>query len=99
MFDYTNNSATTSALIASSLTSTADRSGLGNYVVHSGQTKQVTVQTTVSNGAGHFYYVVLNSLKFNTSDSNDGLGLGGAAADKVVTLPTSYQTSQLKINS
>jgi hypothetical protein len=94
VFDYTNNSATTSALIASSLTSTADRSGLGNYVVHSGQTKQITVQSTVSTGAGHFYYVVLNSLKFNTSDSADGI-----SGDKTVTLPTAYQTSQLKINS
>ena len=94
VYDYTLGVSTSSPAVASSLTSTADRSGLGNYVVHSGQTKQVTVQTTVNSGAGHFYYVVLNSLKFNTSDSAAGLG-----TDKTVTLPTAYQSSQLKINS
>ena len=95
VYDYSNsNTATSSTAVASSLTSTADRSGLSNYVVHSGQTKQITVQTTVVEGAGHFYYVVLNSLKFNTSDVNAGI-----SGDTTITLPTSYQSSQLKINS
>ncbi len=95
VYDYTNNNtATSSATVASSLTSTADRSGLGNYVVHSGQTKQVTVQTTVNSGQGHFYYVVLNAIKFNTTDSAAGI-----SGDTTVTLPTAYQSSQLKINS
>ncbi len=91
-YDYTAAAATTSSsLLASSLTSTADRSPLGNYVIHNGQTKQVTIQATIGSGLGHFYYVTLNKLVYGTADAN--------ASSTVLKLPTSYQSAQVKINS
>lgn len=105
VFDFTNSNTATSSNVtgsvianpnvATSLTSTADRSTLGNYVIHSGQTKQITIQVALSTaGAGHFYYAVLKNLKFNTSDASAGI-----SGDQTITLPTAYQSGQAKINS
>ena len=61
--------ATTTA--AASITSTADRTttGTNNYVIHSGQTKSVTVSYTKLGQAGYAYARLL-TLKFGTTDAN-----------------------------
>lgn len=92
VFDYTNGNTATSSNVTSSLTSTADRSTNGNYVIHSGQTKSVTVTASATAGAGHFYYAVLKNLYFSTVDT-------GTGTTSSITLPTSYQTAQVRIAS
>ena len=77
------NVATTTA--AASLSSTADRSALNNYVIHSGQTKSVTVSFTKV-GQGGIVQAKLSTLLFGTTDANP--------LSNSITLPTAYQTAQ-----
>jgi hypothetical protein len=82
LFDQ-NGVATTST--AASISSTADRSTLNNYVIHSGQTKAVTVQYTKL-GQNGVAQAKLQTLLFGTTDANP--------LSKSITLPTAYQTAQ-----
>ncbi|MDB5237518.1 MAG: baaA1 [Parcubacteria group bacterium] len=75
--------ATTTA--ASSISSTADRSTLNNYVIHSGQTKSVTIQLTKVGQSG-VAQAILSTLLFGTTDTNP--------LSSSIALPTAYQTAQ-----
>ncbi len=78
-----NNAATTTA--AASISSTADRSPLNNYVIHSGQTKSITVQFTKVGQSG-VAQAKLTQLNFGTLDATP--------TTNSITLPTAYQTNQ-----
>lgn len=75
--------ATTTA--AATISSTADRSTLSNYVVHSGQTKSFTIGFT-KQGQNGVAQAVLSTLLFGTADANPLL--------KTYTLPSTYQSPQ-----
>jgi peptidoglycan hydrolase-like protein with peptidoglycan-binding domain len=79
-----NGNGTTTA--AAALSSTADRSALNNYVIHSGQTKSITVSLTKVGQSG-IAQGKLSTLLFGTSDAT--VLTGG-----VVTFPNTYQTAQ-----
>ncbi|MDR3548075.1 MAG: peptidoglycan-binding protein [Candidatus Pacebacteria bacterium] len=78
-----------------SISSTADRTSgsTNNYVIHNGQTKQVTVSFTKS-GGNAYYYGKLSTLHFGTADT----GTSGPLS-QTFTFPTSYQTTQIYLNS
>jgi len=82
--------ASTTANTASStaISSTADTIS-GVYVVHSGQTKSVTITSTV-NGSGGYLYMALNSFKYGTTI--------GAPTASSTTFTTNYQTNQIYIH-
>ena len=96
--DQTTGVATSSTNITSGITSTANRSGLGNFQVNSGQTAAFTITATLSHGgSSHYFYAVLNSLKYGIIDANVG-GLNGST-DSVVTLPSNYTTNAVAVSS
>jgi len=81
-----NGNATTST--AASISSTADRSGLNNYVIHSGQTKSITISYTKL-GQGGIAQAKLLTLVYGLSDAT-----AVGASSKTLTFPTAYQTAQ-----
>lgn len=83
VYDQTGTATTTAA---SAITSTADRSTLNNYVIHSGQTKAVTISYTKA-GQGGYAYARLLTLKFGTTDANP--------LASSTSFTTNYQTSQI----
>jgi peptidoglycan hydrolase-like protein with peptidoglycan-binding domain len=88
-----NNSGGTVVASSSAITSTADKtSSVGNYVIHSGQTKSVTVSATV-NGGGTYYYAKLNSLNYGTVDS-----AGGTTASSTI-FNNNYQTAPVYVHA
>ncbi|MDB4992073.1 MAG: baaA1 [Parcubacteria group bacterium] len=64
-----NGTAATTTATTSAITSTADTSGSNNYVVHSGQTKQVTVTITLTQGFNQSVYAQLFNMKFGSTDA------------------------------
>jgi peptidoglycan hydrolase-like protein with peptidoglycan-binding domain len=80
----------TTAAATTTLTSTADRSALGNYVIHAGQTKSITVSFVKAAGNA-FYYAKLQTLLFGTTDGNP--------LASTITLPTAYQTNQVYLSN
>ncbi len=87
---YMNNGTSVSAS-SSAITSTADKtSSVGNYVVHSGQTKSFTVSATV-NGYGTYFYAKLNSLYYSTTDST--------TYGSSYTFNNNYQTSPVYVHA
>jgi peptidoglycan hydrolase-like protein with peptidoglycan-binding domain len=97
-FDATvyNNGSAVSTTTANAISSTADRDGgTQNFVVHNGQTKQVTITVSKNAGNGLFYYVVLNHLYYATSTG----ALSATTTEQQLTFPSSYQTNQVIINS
>jgi hypothetical protein len=96
--DQTTGTATSTTNITSGLTSTANRSALGNFQVNSGQTATFTLTATLSHGgASHYFYAILNSLKYGTADAN--VGSLNATTDSVVNLPSNYTTNAVSISS
>jgi hypothetical protein len=87
VYDASGNATTTNSV---NISSQADISGLGNYVIHSGQTKQVTVSFVKLGQAGSVY-AKLNTLKFGTTDSNP------LAA--TYTFPSAYRSSTQFLNA
>ncbi len=81
-------SSTANAASSTAISSTADTIS-GVYVVHSGQTKSVTITSTV-NGAGGYLYAALNSFKYGTTI--------GAPTASSTTFTTNYQTNQIYIH-
>jgi len=73
------------------LTSSANRSPLGNWLINSGQTATFTVSVAKTSGQGHFFYAVLNGLTYGTADN--------ATASASTTLPSTYTTPATQINS
>jgi hypothetical protein len=86
-------SVATTTATSSALTSTADTSSgnAANYVVHSGQTKQVTVTVTVPAGSNASVYSRLNSFKFGLSD--------GAPSASTAPFTNNYQTAPVYLHS
>ena len=80
-----NGNATTTA--AATISSTADRSAGGNYVIHSGQTKSITIGFT-KQGQNGVVQAKLSTLKYGTADT-----LSGVVANSY-TLPSAYQSPQ-----
>jgi peptidoglycan hydrolase-like protein with peptidoglycan-binding domain len=92
IIDQTAGAATSTTNVTSGLTSTANRSPLGNFQVNSGQTATFTVTATLANGGhSHYYYATLNNLVYGTSDAN--------ASTTTVTLPSNYTTNSVSISS
>jgi peptidoglycan hydrolase-like protein with peptidoglycan-binding domain len=87
----------TSTNVTSGITSSATRSGGGNFQVNSGQTATFTVTATLSNGGkSHYYYATLDNLSYATSDA----GLNPATlATSTVTLPATYTTNSVSVSS
>jgi peptidoglycan hydrolase-like protein with peptidoglycan-binding domain len=83
--------ATTTTAYTSALTSSSNRSGDGNFQVNSGQTATFTVTASLTGGSSHFYYAVLKSLVYGTTDA--------AASTSSVTLPSNYTTNAVSISS
>lgn len=77
------------------LTMTADTSANGNYVVHAGQSKQVTVTVTVPAGNSTTINAKLNSLIYSLTDTAAPAGPTGQTA----TLNNNYQTPGVFIHS
>jgi hypothetical protein len=90
IYDETYGESTTSS-VTSGITSSANRSPYGNFEVNSGQTVSFTITATRKGGSGHFYYAFLDDLKYGTTDSE--------ATSKEVSLPMTYQTNSVLINS
>jgi peptidoglycan hydrolase-like protein with peptidoglycan-binding domain len=92
VIDQTANSATSTANVSSGITSTANRSGLGNFQVNSGQTATFTITATLSHGGNsHYYYATLNSLVYGVADS--------APNTATTTLPSNYTTNAVSVSS
>ncbi|MBA3789242.1 peptidoglycan-binding protein [Patescibacteria group bacterium] len=89
LVDTTTGSST--AVTNAALTSSANRSPGGNFLVNSGQTVTFTVTAQKTSGSGHFFYATLNSLSYGTSDSTTG--------STTVALPSSYTTNAVAIAS
>jgi hypothetical protein len=90
---FSGNQAASSTITASAITSTADRDATTqNYVIHSGQTRQITITVSRNGGNNTFYYAKLNSLNFDTTNVAVPTG-------RSITLPTAYTTNQVIINS
>jgi Putative peptidoglycan binding domain len=83
--------ATSSQTVSSALTTSVNRSPLGNYQVNSGQTGTFTVTASLTGGSNHFYHAILTSLNFGTTDI--------APAVNTVTLPSNYTTNATVISS
>ncbi len=91
---FSGNNSASSTPTAQAITSTADRdSTTQNYVIHSGQTKQITITISRNGGNNTFYYAKLNTLYFDVAP-NQALPTG-----RSITLPSSYTTNQVIINS
>lgn len=85
------NGSATSTASSTSLTSTADTSTGNNYVVHSGQTKSVSVTVTVPAGAGGPVNAVLDTFRYGTSDAT--------VSASSTALTTNYQTASVFLHS
>jgi hypothetical protein len=84
--------AASSTVTASAISSTADRdSSTQNFVIHSGQTKSVTVTLTRNGGNNTNYTARLNTLLFGTSASTP--------TTSTINLPSAYTTGNVIINS
>ena len=81
-------SVSTTSPTASAISSTADRDqGTNVYVIHSGQTRQVTISVSKNGGNNGYYYARLNTLNFGLSNTD--------TTSRSIQLPTSYQTPQV----
>jgi hypothetical protein len=89
---YSNGTATNIAS-TTALTSTADTStgNSQNYVIHSGQTKQVTVTITIPAGSNAPLNAVLNSFKWGTTD--------GAPSANTASFNNNYQTAPVFLHA
>jgi peptidoglycan hydrolase-like protein with peptidoglycan-binding domain len=84
LYDGSTNTSTTTA--ATTVSSQADTSGLGNYVIHNGQTKQFTI-TYTKQGQNGTVYAKLGTLKFGTTDANP--------LSSTYTFPNTYKGGSL----
>jgi peptidoglycan hydrolase-like protein with peptidoglycan-binding domain len=74
----------------SAITSSANRSPLGNWLVNSGQTAAFTISATKT-GGNAYVYAVLKSLSYGTTDSVTG--------SATTTLPSTYTTNAVYLSS
>ena len=88
-YGYTLTGATTGTT-SSILTSDADVSTGVGYVIHSGQTKNVTVSITAT-GASAYVYANLNYIKFGTTTA--------AVTASTATTTSAFQTSPVSLHS
>ena len=87
----TGGAAATTTGVTSALTSSANRSNLGNFQVNSGQTATFTITASKTGGYSHFLYAVLTSLNYGTTDT--------APTGLSVTLPSNYTTNAVAVSS
>jgi peptidoglycan hydrolase-like protein with peptidoglycan-binding domain len=87
----TSNGTRTTTASTTAITSSADISPLGNYVVHSGQSKSITISAALSGGYGDYWYATLSSLKYGLTDANP--------LTSTASLTTNYRTQPVSINS
>jgi hypothetical protein len=90
LIDQTSYVATTSG-ITSGITSSANRSPDGNFMINSGQTVSFTITATRTGGSNHFYYGILNDLKYGTNDNTP--------LSTEVDFPSTYATNSVLISS
>ncbi len=90
---FNGGSATASTSVASTtaITSTADTSASNNYVIHAGQTKQITVTITVPAGTNASLNSDLGSFFFGVSDS--------AASASSTPFNNNYQTPSVFLHA
>ncbi len=88
-----NGTATSTVASSTALTSTADTSSgnSNNYVVHSGQTKSITVTVTVPAGTNASLSAILDSFHYGTTDAT--------VAASSTSLTTNYQTGPVYLHS
>jgi hypothetical protein len=87
----TGNAGTTTPT-ASAISSTADRDpSTNNYVVRSGQTRQITITLSKNGGNNGFYQARLNTLNFSDT--------AAFVSTKTVNLPATYTTPQVIIQA
>jgi len=88
---YSNGTATSTVASSTALTSTADVTGSNNYVIHSGQTKSVTVTVTVPQGTNAPINAVLNTFRYGTAETN--------VSASSTQLNNNYQTAPVYLHS
>jgi hypothetical protein len=77
---------------SSAITSTADLSPNGNFVIHDGQTKTFTITGLMMGGCGQDYYnAVLSSLNYGTDDTDTN--------ENFITFPISYVTGAVSLTA
>ncbi|MDB5265304.1 MAG: baaA1 [Parcubacteria group bacterium] len=81
----------TSTASSTAISSTADTSTGNHYVVHSGQTKQVSVTITVPAGSNQSDTSVLKTFTFSNSDA--------FTTTSTTTLPSAYQAGPLFLHA
>ncbi|MEO6536309.1 MAG: peptidoglycan-binding protein [Candidatus Paceibacterota bacterium] len=90
---YSNGVSTSSVASSTAITSTADTSSgnANNYVIHTGQTKQITVTVTVPAGTNAPINSVLTGLKYGLTDAT--------ASASTTVLNNNYQTPSVYLHS